>query len=249
MAQAAVSSVLHVVHLEGTQTEDNELLTSLQAALQLDANGIQQVYSQLCTASTSSPTSPQLSSQEVVNLYSKGLAAAADIQQKLVKASTLKVRQAVMRELADWLQSTQAASNRTVMTAIPEDILVNLTQQWLPNHAGSETTSGDWITAPGSLSSIKSHLAQEFDLLGRTGDWNASTSSGNPMHSIQVTRMVKGYSNHATDLGYQKQGAEPLTEAEMHTLLKSMHRSCSSNMDQHQLLLVLRDGMLFSFLW
>ena len=29
-------------------------------------------------------------------------------------------------------------------------------------------------------------------------------------------------------MGYQKKGAEPLTEAEMHTLLESMLRSCSS---------------------
>ena len=157
-----------------------------------------------------------------------------------------------MRELADWLHSTHAASNRTVMSVIPEDILVYLTQHWLPNHAGSEAVTGDLIAAPGNLSGIKSllrDLAQEFDLLGRTGDWNASTQSGNPMHSIQVTRMTKGYSNHATQLGYQKKGAVPLTEAEMHTLLESMHRSCSSIRDQHQLLLVLRDGMLFSMLW
>ena len=156
----------------------------LQADLQLDVNRVHQVYSQLCATSTSSSTGPQLSSQQVVNLYSKGLAAAADIQQQSVKASTLKVRQSAMRELADWLHSTHAASNRTVMTSIPEDILVYLTQHWLPNHGGAETAAGNRIAAPSSLSSIKSHLAQEFDLLGRTGDWNASTQSGNPMHSI-----------------------------------------------------------------
>ena len=48
------------------------------------------------------------------------------------------------------------------------------------------------------------------------------------MHSTQVTRMVKGYSNHATDLGYGKK-EQCLTEAQMHTLLESMHRSGSSN--------------------
>lgn len=35
----------------------------------------------------------------------------------------------------------------------------------------------------------------------------------------------------------------------MHTMLESMHRPCSNNMYQHQLSLVLRDGMLFSLLW
>ena len=119
------------------------------------------------------------------------------------------------------LHSTHAASNRTAMNAIPEDILVYLTQHWLPNHGGAEIAAGNRIAAPSSLSSIKSHLAQDFDLLGRTGDWNASTQSGNPMHSIQLTKMAKGYNNYATDMGYQKKGAEPLTEAEMHTLLES----------------------------
>lgn len=49
-------------------------------------------------------------------------------------------------------------------------------------------------------------------------------------------------------LGYQKKGAVASTEAEMHSLLESMHRSCSSIKDQHELLFVPRDGMLFSLL-
>lgn len=55
------------------------------------------------------------------------------------------------------------------------------------------------------------------------------------MHSIQVTRMPKGYNDHATDLGYQEKGAVFFTKVQMHTLLESTHRSCSSNTDQHQL--------------
>ena len=69
------------------------------------------------------------------------------------------------------------------------------------------------------------------------------------MHSIQVTRMSKGYSNHATGLGYQKKRAEPLTgvgRTHFWRACSGLVRSCISNMDQHQLLLVLRDGMLFS---
>ena len=69
----------------------------------------------------------------------KQLTAAAELQQKSLKADTLNVRQTAMRELTTWLQSTHAASNRTVMTAIPEGIRVHLTQHWLPKHAGSET--------------------------------------------------------------------------------------------------------------
>ena len=82
-------------------------------------------------------------------------------------------------------------------------------------HAGSITTDGELIAAPGSLSSTKSHLSSESETLGRSCDWNSVSQAGNPMHSVQIRSMLKGYSNHATQLGYQKKGAVPLTEAEM----------------------------------
>ena len=70
------------------------------------------------------------------------------------------------------------------------------------------------------------------------------------MLSVQVRTMLKGYGNHATQLGYQKRGASPLTEAEMQLLLQSMLNQCnSSSTDTHAQLLLLRDGMLFSLLW
>ena len=41
------------------------------------------------------------------------------------------------------------------------------------------------------------------------------------MLSAQVRTMLKGYGNHATQLGYQKKGALPLTEAEMQLLQRT----------------------------
>ena len=62
--------------------------------------------------------------------------------------------------------------------------------------------------------------------------------------------MLIGYNNHATQLGYQKKGAVPSTEAEMQLLLQSLATTCSnSDTDAHERLLLLRDGMLFSLLW
>ena len=120
------------------------------------------------------------------------------------------------------MHSMHDATGRTMLTAIPEDILVYFTQHWLPNHAGSSTAGKELIAAPGSLSGIKSHLATEYELLGRIRNWDPATQTGNPMHSMQVKNMLKGYANHATELGYQKRGAVPLTQLEMHTMLSSM---------------------------
>ena len=65
------------------------------------------------------------------------------------------------------------------------------------------------------------------------------------MHSLQVRSMLKGYANHAKEPGYQKRGAVPLTQAEMHTLLSSMHQMLSNTTDTAQQLLLVRDGLLF----
>ena len=69
------------------------------------------------------------------------------------------------------------------------------------------------------------------------------------MHSRQVRDMLKGYNNQAAELGYQKKGAVPLTEAEMHLLLSSMEQQFQSMTDQAQLSLLLRNALLFSMLW
>ena len=112
------------------------------------------------------------------------------------------------------------------------------------------TDNGELIAAPGSLASTKLHLNSEFEVLGQCGDWNPAIQTGNPMLSVQARTMLKGYGNHATQLGYQKRGALPLTEAEMQKLLQSMLNQCnSSSTDAHAQLLLLRDGMLFSLLW
>ena len=66
------------------------------------------------------------------------------------------------------------------------------------------------------------------------------------MHSMQVKTMLTGYANHATELGYQKMGAVPLTELEMQQLLGSMHSKHSHLTDSTDLLLLLRDGMLLT---
>ncbi len=50
-------------------------------------------------------------------------------------------------------------------------------------------------------------------------------------------------------LGYEKKGAAPLTQPEMHTMLNSMFQLLFKITDQAQQLLLVRDGLLFSILW
>ena len=74
--------------------------------------------------------------------------------------------------------------------------------------------------------------------------------TGKPMLSALVWTMLKGYGSHATQLGYHKKVAVPMTEVEMQLLLQSMHKTCKScSTASHQHMLLLQDGMLFSLLW
>ena len=201
-----------------------------------------------CAALPPAQHPAQLMCQQVsLHHYTAGLQTAAALQQKAVKPSTNKARHAVVTELTSWLQQLNMPT-KSMQTVMPEDILVFLVQQWLPNHAGSATSSAELIAAPNSLATVKSHLSKEFELLGRTGDWSPHSQQGNPIESLHLREFVKGYKNHAAELGYQKRGAGPLEEADMIQLLQQLHLKQQTLTGTDQLLL-LRDGFIFSLLW
>ncbi len=103
------------------------------------------------------------------------------------------------------------------------------------------------IAAPNSLATVKSHLSKNFELLGRTGDWKHN-QQGNPVESLHLRELVKGYKKHAAELGYQKRGAVPLEEADMIQLLQQLYLQQQTLTGTYQLL-PLRDGFTFSLLW
>ena len=72
--------------------------------------------SNMCATSTSTSSTPKLSQQHCENLYSTGLATAADIQQKSVKSSTLKARRAAVKEVAEWMHNMHDVTGWTMLT-------------------------------------------------------------------------------------------------------------------------------------
>ncbi len=145
--------------------------STMQVLQSLEPLAISSFYIQLCRTSINPVPSEAMCQQASLHpaSHTAGLQTAAAVQQKAVKASTNKSRHAVATELISWLQQLNMA-NRSMQTIMPEDTLVFLVQQWLPNHAGSATNSTELIAAPNSLATAKSHLSKEFELLGRAGD-------------------------------------------------------------------------------
>lgn len=152
------------------------------------------------------------------NMYLQGLADTARLLDKAVKEDTKLLlfpfpfqKEHNISLGAD--TSRNACSGwptaKDLQTLTPEDLAVYLTQHWLPTHAGSTANNGQQIAAPSSLAGVKSHFSTEFELLGRTGEWNASTQQGNPTWRPQTRRLTKGYKTMAEEQGYQQKGAVP----------------------------------------
>lgn len=178
--------------------------------------------------------------------YLLGLSQAHSLQEKSVAAKTLQQRHRNARELADWLQSTNLG--RTLHNCLPEDIMVYLTMHWLPAHAGTTTKTGHRLSAPGSLSAVKSSLSTELEQLGRTGEWDASILKGNPMHSNQLRRMAKGYKSEAAAKGYEQRTAEPIYSGKIQVMLEFLMTKQQSMSGSDKLLLI-SDGLIISLLW
>ena len=86
------------------ETQTNTLpTTTIWCTYSLDPKLISLHYSKLCATSvTPHPRASQLSKTQCLDLYGKGLACAADLQQQAVKAATVKTRQAAVIALAEW---------------------------------------------------------------------------------------------------------------------------------------------------
>ena len=114
-----------------------------------DPQLLSQLYAHMTAAPTPQPNTGTMDSSTWQATYLLGLNQAQNLQAHSVAPKTLKQRHLNARELADWLHSTN--TGRTLLTCLPEDVMVYLTTHWLPNHAGSATNTSHKIAAPSSL--------------------------------------------------------------------------------------------------
>ena len=196
----------------------------------------------LCPTYAEPPADPATCS----SIYLHGLADTAKLVDKAVKDATNRTRRKHVQEYMDWVGNLQLPKSMQKVT--PEDLCVYFTQHWIPRHAGSSVGEGRSVTAPSSLAGIRSHLSTEFELLGRTGEWNAETLQGNPTWSPLVRRLTKGYKLEAEEQGYQQKGAVPLAEEEIQHLLEHLHAQQNKTSGSTKLLHI-RDGLAISCLW
>ena len=99
---------------------------------------------------------------------------------------------------------------KKLATCTPADLLVCMESQWLPNHAGTMLPDGSMIASPSGVSGCLSHLSTDFLLIGKVGEWDPLTSTGNPVVSTDLAQYRTGYRMQAWRSGYLEGSAMPI---------------------------------------
>ena len=73
--------------------------------------------------------------------------------------------------------------------------------------------------------------------------------AGNPIRSIVVRNLRKGYGNDAKEKGYRQRSARPWTHAEMKQIMSHMEEQLAKWRDGTQHLLHMRDALILALLW
>lgn len=86
-----------------------------------------------------------------------------------------------MQELDNWRGHLPSAMEKVLATCASADLLVYIQSHWLPNHTSTMLPDGRMIASASGVSGCLSSLSTDFLLIGRAGDWDASTKTGNPV--------------------------------------------------------------------
>lgn len=215
---------------------------------------LQSTYASLRRPLNLGPNRPPLSMEAAEDLYADGLSAAASTDRHNVGAPTHHARDLVFKELQDFLALLPAPFQRTVYDCLPQDLLVFMETYWLPQHVGSQTSSGVQMAAPSSVDAAISHLSSCFQLLGRVAWWDfqgpegSTIESRNPARSNALKKWLLGYTKRAAGDGFSSTGAKELSTTKVLALLQHLQRQLlePNPMQRH---LAARDGFAFSFLW
>ena len=151
-----------------------------------------------------------------------------------------------MEELGAWLKQNQPS--RGLRACMPEDLIVYLVSWWSLEHGGCTAPDGSKYAAPGSVEALCSHLAVEFDKLGRCGDYCPASMGGNPVRSVQLQRFRQCYAKFAAEQGYEQASALPWQEGEVTGVPQCLSKRLLQARGIQAVLLA-RDAFLFSVLW
>ena len=124
-------------------------------------------------------------------MFQQGLTQGQARVSNVWEAATVQRHTKAMQELDSWLQQLPASWSKNLMTCTPADIVVYMESHWLSQHAGSTLPNGAVIASPSGVSQCLSNCSTGFRQIGRSGDWDPLTHSGNPVDSTLIANVHK----------------------------------------------------------
>ena len=182
-------------------------------------------------------------------MFQHGLMQAQARVSNVWEAATLQRRDKAMQELDQWLQQLPALWNKTLLTCTPGDLVVYMEYHWLAQHAGTTLADGSTIASPSGVSQCFSNLSTGFKQIGRNGEWNPISSTGNPVESTLIANYCKGYKLEAWRAGYLEGSAVPMQLEKVTQLVDYLDQALADAQPGIPQLLIQRDIVLITLMW
>ena len=192
-------------------------------------------------------------------MYCDGLEHGGSLAMKSRADSTLAQRRLVEQELLLHLARLPAAWGVNVMTAQPTDVVVFVSQVWIPRHGRTRLSTGAMYPAASNLRGMFPALAHIFDRQGRGGEWSLSLPYNNPCRSSLVEDMRQGLERYILAHAPAPVAAVELTETKLLVLVVDLDRRHAAHALDHgrlksayqrmQCVILARDALLFVYLF
>ena len=183
--------------------------------------------------------------------YRAALQNAAAVQQHNWQPATNAARDKAWAELEEWCR---ARLGRPAQACSPADLLVYQASNWLGAHGRQVLANGARVPAPSTLQTTLAHLSTRFAELGRRGQWDPATGSGNPCLSMELRTFKGGFSNLMQEAGFRPKAAPPLAEAKLQQLVSALVQEADAvgaagRAPWHVEALLRRDAAMAALLW
>ena len=193
------------------------------------------------------------------NMYGAGLEHGGSLAMRSRADSTLAQRRLVEQELLLHLTRLPAVWGVTVMNAQPTDVVVFVSQVWIPRHGRTRLRNGLVYPSASNIRGMFPALAHVFDRQGRGGDWSLSLPYNNPCRSSLVEDLRQGLERYILAHAPPPVAAVELTEEKLLVSvidLDARHAAhaldatrLKSPFQRMQCVILARDALLFVYLF
>ena len=217
---------------------------------------LQSVYSVAATSSSMVPaTGTPLGVAAAHQMYERGVLNAVSLSRGRLSVTTLGRRDEVATSLYRHFLSLPADWGITVYTAQPTDVLVFVSQVWIPKHGRTRLLTGATHPAASTCRGMWAALSYLFRSHGRAGEWSLIAPWNNPCESQVVQDYRAGIVSHLVSNEVRPVAAHPLSLDKLRRILDTLDaravklQGAAQAYNRIRWLLCVRDAALFIYLY